>query len=149
MRRGALRFALLKLLAAGERHGYDLLKEMRWRGWGMPGPASVYPVLTMLEEAGLVSSREEGGRRIYQLTATGREFLRDRADFVDKMLADLAQPSSEADGDDDDQALRRSMERLMRAASQVDADSKPEMRAKVQEIVDRARKEIYTLLSDE
>ena len=149
MRRGALRFALLKLLAGGERHGYDLLREIRERGWGMPGPASIYPVLAMLEGAGLVKGRDEGGRRIYQLTDAGRAFLADHADRVDKILAELSQPSNEDDSSEEGRSLQRSIERLVRAVAQLDAESQPETRAKVQEIVDRARKEIYALLSEE
>ena len=149
MRRGALRFALLKLLAGGERHGYDLLREIRERGWGMPGPASIYPVLAMLETAGLVKGRDEGGRRIYQLTDAGREFLADHADRVDKILAELSQTSNEDDSSEEGRSLQRSIERLVRAVAQLDAESQPETRAKVQEIVDRARKEIYALLAEE
>lgn len=150
MRRGALRFALLKLLAGGARHGYDLLREVRDHGWGAPGPASVYPVLAMLEATGLVSGRDEGGRRIYELTAAGREFLSDHAERVEQILADLAQRSREDDpGAESRQSLRRSIERLVSAASQLDAASRPETQARVQEIVDRARKEIYALLAEE
>jgi len=149
MRRGALRFAILKLLAGGERHGYDLLREMRERGWGMPGPASVYPVLSMLEATGLVKGREEGGRRIFELTETGRTFLAEHADRVEKILADLSQQSSEDDSSEQTQSLRRSVERLMKAISQLDDGTSDEIRAKVQDALDRTRKEIYTLLSDE
>ena len=149
MRRGALRFALLKLLAGGERHGYDLLREIRERGWGMPGPASIYPVLAMLETAGLVKGRDEAGRRMYQLTEAGREFLADHADRVDKILSELSEESREDESSDEGRSLQRSMERLVRAVSQLDAGSKAETRTRVQEILDRARKEIYTLLSDE
>ena len=149
MRRGALRFAILTLLAAGERHGYDLLREMRARGWGTPGPASVYPVLAMLETAGLVQGREEDGRRIYELTKAGRDFLADHADRVDEILADLSHASAEAQPSEEVASLRLSMERLARAVSQLDEHSREPTRVKVQEILDRARKEIYTLLSDE
>ena len=149
MRRGALRFALLKLLAGGERHGYDLLREIRERGWGMPGPASIYPVLAMLETAGFVAGRDEEGRRIYQLTQAGREFLAEHADRVDKILAEFAERAQEDDGGDETRSLQRSIERLVRAVSQLDADSQPETRAKAQEIIDRARKEIYALLAEE
>jgi len=150
MRRGALRFAILKLLAGGARHGYDLLREMRERGWGMPGPASVYPVLTMLEEAGFVKRRDEGDRRVYELTPEGRAFLHEHADRVDEILADLCERAREEDsGSENRHALRQSVERLMRAVSQVELSSNPQTQTRVQEIMDRARKEIYALLAEE
>ncbi|MBV9737117.1 MAG: PadR family transcriptional regulator [Candidatus Eremiobacteraeota bacterium] len=150
MRRGALRFAILKLLAGGARHGYDLLREMRERGWGMPGPASVYPVLTMLEEAGFVKRRDEGDRRIYELTPEGREFLHEHADRVNEILADLCQRAREQDsGSESRQAMRQSAERLMRTVSQVELSENQQTQTRVQEIMDRARKEIYALLAEE
>ncbi len=52
LRRGILKFALLKLLDELPRHGYDLIRAVREKGWGA-GAGSVYPVLAALEAAGL------------------------------------------------------------------------------------------------
>ena len=53
MRRGILKFALLKLLDELPRHGYDLIRAVREKGWGA-GAGSVYPMLAALEAAGLI-----------------------------------------------------------------------------------------------
>ncbi|MCA9255027.1 MAG: winged helix-turn-helix transcriptional regulator, partial [Phycisphaerales bacterium] len=57
------RRAILDLLAAGERAVSDLLKPFR-----MTQPA-VSQHLRVLREAGLVSERREGRRRVYKLEA--------------------------------------------------------------------------------
>ena len=53
-KRGILKFVLLKLLAAEPRHGYDLMREFRRKGWPS-GAGSIYPLLAALEEEGLIS----------------------------------------------------------------------------------------------
>ena len=44
LKRGILKFALLKLLSETPRHGYDLIREIREKGWA-GGAGSVYPLL--------------------------------------------------------------------------------------------------------
>jgi DNA-binding PadR family transcriptional regulator len=150
MRRGGLKFALLKLLAEREWHGYDVLREFRERGWGSPGPGSIYPILAMLEEAGYVRSRSEGDRRVYEITDRGRAFLGDHAEKVEAILRDMAEQRTSSDEEDDGRVeLRDAVRRFVRAASQVASSSRPETVTKVRAIADRARKEIYALLAEE
>ncbi|HEX8827903.1 MAG TPA: PadR family transcriptional regulator, partial [Xanthobacteraceae bacterium] len=87
LRRGILKFALLKLLAEVPRHGYDLIREIREKGWG-GGAGSVYPLLAALEAAGLIAGREEGDRRIYEITEKGRRLLGERAAELERFLND-------------------------------------------------------------
>ncbi|MGA2759450.1 MAG: PadR family transcriptional regulator, partial [Candidatus Cybelea sp.] len=58
LKRGILKFALLKLLSEMPRHGYDLTREIREKGWA-GGAGSVYPVLAALEAAGFIAGRDE------------------------------------------------------------------------------------------
>lgn len=78
-----LGFAILGLLARGERTGYDLAKLMKrpvgyfWTA----GHAQIYPELSRLLSARLVSYTEEQGRgprttKRYRLTADGRAWLK-------------------------------------------------------------------------
>lgn len=94
LRRGILKFALLKLLSELPRHGYDLMREIREKGWG-GGAGSIYPLLAALEAAGLVAGREEGDRRIYEITEEGRRLLGEHAAELERLLHD--------DEDEDDQ----------------------------------------------
>ena len=72
-RRGDIKFILLELLSEHPSHGYDLIKEMetRYGGFRRLSPGSVYPTLQMLEEGGYLKSAQEGGKRIYTITASG------------------------------------------------------------------------------
>jgi DNA-binding PadR family transcriptional regulator len=75
VRRGDVRAALLALLHEGPQNGYQMIQgiEERSRGVWRPSPGSVYPALQQLEDEGLVTAGESGGRRTYRLTERGRE----------------------------------------------------------------------------
>jgi DNA-binding PadR family transcriptional regulator len=148
MRRGILKFALLKLLEELPRHGYDLIRAVRAKGWGA-GAGSVYPILAALEAAGLVAGREEGERRIYEITQRGRDLLGEHAAEVERWL-------NQEDDDDEEEPeramgseLRDSARRLMQAIAQLGPSSKPETIERVCELLKKARKEIYELLAEE
>lgn len=79
--RGMLPFALMRLIEERPRHGSELIRsisDMTGGAW-TPSPGSVYPVLRKLEQEGQLSGEWERTRsapkRIYQLTAKGRESL--------------------------------------------------------------------------
>jgi DNA-binding PadR family transcriptional regulator len=72
--RGELKVALLSVIASlGEGHGYAIMQELQrrvgsqWR----PSPGAIYPALVALEEAGLITSDEREGLRVYRLTESG------------------------------------------------------------------------------
>ena len=73
-RRGALRAAVLSLLAEQPMHGYQVMQELEARSGGRwrPSAGSVYPTLQQLEDEQLVSVEEIDGRRTFQLTDAGR-----------------------------------------------------------------------------
>lgn len=146
LRRGILKFALLKMLEELPRHGYDLIREIRRKGWGA-GAGSVYPILAALEGAGLIAGRDEGDRRIYEITEQGRRLLGEHAAELERLL-------NEEDGDEEEpespgSQLRDSVGRLMQAVSQLGPRSKPETIARARELLDGTRKEIYQLLAEE
>lgn len=77
---GDLRLLLLALIEEKRRHGYELIKDLeeKFGGAYAPSPGSVYPTLTLLEELGHVrSTTPEGTKRLYEITAEGRRYLRD------------------------------------------------------------------------
>ncbi len=146
MRRGILKFALLKLLDELPRHGYDLIRAVREKGWG-GGAGSVYPILAALEAAGLIAGREEGDRRIYEVTEQGRKHLGEHADELERLLNE--EDEDEEPADRSAAQLRDSARRLMQAISQLGPSSKPETLERVCELLKEARKEIYELLAEE
>src|SRR2546422_8494750 len=78
--RGDVKFALLELLQERPMHGYEMMKalEEKTGGFYTPSPGSIYPTLQMLEEAGLVSSNEVEGKKVYSITDAGRASLAER-----------------------------------------------------------------------
>lgn len=146
LRRGILKFALLKMLDELPRHGYDLIREIRRKGWGA-GAGSVYPILAALEGAGLIAGRDEGDRRIYEITAQGRSLLGEHAAELERLLND--EKGDEEESESSAAQLRDSAVRLMQAVSQLGPSSKSETIARARELLDETRKEIYQLLAEE
>jgi DNA-binding PadR family transcriptional regulator len=74
-RRGAVRDALLVVLAERPMHGYELITELEARSSGRwrPSPGSIYPALTRMEEQGLITADEVDERKVFSLTDRGRE----------------------------------------------------------------------------
>ncbi len=71
--------ALLGMLGMGPMSGYDLRQriELSVGNFWTESFGQIYPALRKMESEGLVASEEEGkaGRKVYRLTATGRERL--------------------------------------------------------------------------
>jgi len=141
-RRGDVRALVLAALLQGGGHGYELMRRLeqlaggRWR----PSPGSVYPLLQLLEDEGLVSGRDEEGRRVYELTEQGR------AQADETRLADLARGPSAAPGHHE---LRAEVERLHVAARQVAAAGGAVEVDQAAAIVRGARQALYRLLADQ
>ena len=88
---GRLRLYLLKMLDESPRHGYEIISLLRDRFLGVysPSPGTIYPRLARLEEEGLVTHTEEGGRKVYSLTDKGREELRERESDLDDLEQEI------------------------------------------------------------
>ena len=84
---GEIRLAILSLLDEGPKHGYQIMKEMgeRFGGLYSCSAGSVYPTLQQLEDEDLVTSKREEGKRVYHITAAGREELERDPDAVDRI----------------------------------------------------------------
>jgi DNA-binding PadR family transcriptional regulator len=108
----------------------------RWR----PSPGSVYPLLQLLEDEGLIFGTDEDGRKVYELTQDGRS----QAD--DSRLRDLA-GGPDAEGAHLD--LRAEVQRLHSAARQVGMAGEATQVEQAVAIVRNARQALYRLLADE
>jgi DNA-binding PadR family transcriptional regulator len=137
-RRGDIKYLILAVLADGPRHGYDIITELENKSNGRyrPSPGSVYPTLTLLEEGGFITGDAADGKRVFTITAAGRELLA-------KKPADAA---SEDDGDGID--LRGSAMKLGVAVMQAARASDAPSQQKVRDILDAARREIYKILAE-
>lgn len=140
-KRGLLKWIVLKLIAEDERHGYDILRVFEQRGWGGRRAGSIYPILSSLEEAGLVATREENGKRVYVITEKGRRHLEEEGpDFDLDDLEAEEHPSS---------PMQEAVRRFSAAAAQAASTAKPETVEQIIALLDKTRKEIYTLLANE
>jgi DNA-binding PadR family transcriptional regulator len=138
--KGNVRGLLLAALLDGPAHGYELMRRLegqaggRWR----PSPGSVYPLLQVLEDEGLVRGRDSDGRKVYELTERGRT----QADAG--QLLDLATGPADGSAHLD---LRAEVHRLHDAARQVATAGDPTQVQEAVEIVRSARQALYRLLA--
>jgi DNA-binding PadR family transcriptional regulator len=139
--KGNVRGLLLAALLDGPAHGYELMRRLegqaggRWR----PSPGSVYPLLQVLEDEGLVHGRDRDGRKVYELTERGQT-LADAGQLQD-LAAGSAAGSAHLD-------LRGEVHRLHAAARQVAAEGDPAQVQQAVEIVRGARQALYRLLAE-
>jgi DNA-binding PadR family transcriptional regulator len=77
MERGMMRHVILSVLKDGPRHGYEIIKHIEERTHGLhsPSPGALYPTLQYLEDLGLVRSEQQGDKRVYHITDSGRAEL--------------------------------------------------------------------------
>jgi DNA-binding PadR family transcriptional regulator len=87
---GDLKFVVLALIAEQPRHGYEIIKEIESRVGGAyaPSPGVIYPLLTMLEEMGLVElNASEGAKKMFAITDQGKAELETNKANVDALFA--------------------------------------------------------------
>jgi PadR family transcriptional regulator PadR len=81
LRRGALEYCVLALLAEQPRYGFDLVRSLGTVEGMVTGEGTLYPLLSRLQKDGRVASgwrdSDSGGppRKYYSVTAKGRRAL--------------------------------------------------------------------------
>ncbi|MEV6350038.1 PadR family transcriptional regulator [Actinoplanes sp. NPDC051851] len=143
MRRGMVPDLVLTALLDGPAHGYELMDRLEQFSGGSwrPSPGSIYPLLQMFQDTGLVQSSETDGRRVFALTDAGRERASERR--VDTFGA-----SFPSDSDEHNQ-LRTEMHQLRAAAQQVSSIASPQAIEEAVAIVKSARQALYRLLAEQ
>jgi DNA-binding PadR family transcriptional regulator len=139
-RRGDMKYLVLEALTEGPRHGYEIILAIEAKRGIRPSAGSIYPTLQMLEDGGFVSSTEVEGKRVYTITDAGRALLAERPVDV------------EDDDEDDEDAMRhRLKESAMKLGAAVMSarGSDRVTLERIREILDRARREVYTLLASD
>jgi DNA-binding PadR family transcriptional regulator len=140
-RRGDIKYHLLEVLKDGPRHGYDIISELEQRSGGhRPSPGSVYPTLQMLEEGGYLTSEQIEGKKVYTITEAGLKLLEERGHRAAPFEADPKMARAFE--------LRRSLMKLGSAAMEAARDGDEETTKRIAEIINQARKDIYTILAE-
>lgn len=114
---GDLKLILLALIAEQPRHGYELIRtiEEMFDGAYSPSPGAVYPTLTLLEELGHASVENDGGKKLYTITAEGKAFLAENKEAVDTVMSRMEQTAKMFARAAAPMALREAMHSLKRA----------------------------------
>ncbi len=88
--KGAVREAILSLLADGPANGYSLMKQIAERAEGewSPSPGSVYPTLAQLVDEGLIEATGTGKGTDFTLTDQGRDYVEQNADGLAAIWAE-------------------------------------------------------------
>ena len=90
MRKGVLELCILRTLSVRERYGYELVKELsQFPGMGLT-EGTLYPLMSRLRLAGLVSTRLEESssgpaRKYYSLTPEGLRTLETMNVFLETL----------------------------------------------------------------
>ena len=114
---GDLKLVILSLLEERPRHGYDIIKAIEERSGGMyqPSAGTVYPTLTLLEEMGFARSvPDDGGKRVYEITESGRQHLTENRHTVNDIFSRIARTGAGLTSDAM-QEMNRAFGRLARA----------------------------------
>ncbi|MCV7259649.1 PadR family transcriptional regulator [Mycobacterium shimoidei] len=143
-RRGDVRAAILVLLAERAMHGYEMIQQIAERSQDLwrPSPGSVYPTLQLLVDEGLiVGSETEGSKRLFELTEEGRAAAEKVQTPPWDEIADGVDPAHIN--------LRTALGQLFGAVAQSAHAATAEQQQRIIEIVNNARREIYTVLSED
>lgn len=145
LEQGDLRWLALDLIATQPRHGYEIIKaiEESVGGHYAPSPGAVYPMLTLLEETGLISSEAQGSKKLYSLTDLGRIEVDNNKSSIEAARARLNHLLSRFGGPMPPE-LHRAMDNL-RASLQVrlsKGEISPEALTTITAAIDRAASEI-------
>jgi len=142
--RGDVRAAILVLLDEEPRNGYGIMQEIEERSGGAwrPSPGSVYPVLSQLEDEGLVHADESGERKLMALTVEGREYVAERHDSLgtpwDTAAAGVSEEMVE---------LRALVWQVGAAVRQVVASGSDEQHKQARDVLAETRRALYRILA--
>lgn len=142
--RGDLKYAVLRLLARKDMHGYEVMQALEDEsgGWYTASPGSVYPVLQMLQDQGYVTAREEEGKRVYSITPTGRAFLEENSDRVEDVMDRVSEFASRFTGSGMGDVTRSFMKLAQASFEAATHGGDAATMRRVREILDQATKDM-------
>lgn len=142
--RGDIRAMILSLLSENPSTGYGIIQAAneRTNGEWRPSPGSVYPTLQQLVDEELVEQVGEGKRTEYTLTESGRAYVADHAEELQRAWDAAPGRSEESD------ALIESAKKFMGVLHQFRFAATDEQRAKAAAAIDDARRALYLILAE-
>jgi DNA-binding PadR family transcriptional regulator len=142
--RGDIRTAILLLLTDQPMHGYQIMQAMSDRTGGawQPSPGAIYPTIAQLEDEGLVTTQEGGGRRLVTLTPEGRAYVEERSARLGDPFAVFADAPNRPD-------LRDPLHQLHAAVRQIEVGGDAAQLEAAAQILAQARRSLYLILAGE
>lgn len=142
MGRGDVRASILFLLNEQPMHGYQVIREIEVRTGGRwkPSAGSVYPTLQMLADEGLVTVDMADDRKVYALTADGKEAADIVADNVPWETSDEERGPRVG-------PLAKAAFELADAVTSAARSATADQRDEVVGVLREARRSIYSILS--
>lgn len=139
MRRGDIKFHLLEILKETPRHGYEIISELEKQSGGYrPSPGSVYPTLQMLEEGGYLTGEQVDGKKVYTITAEGLQLLEERGATKFEANPKMAQAFE----------IKKSLMKFGSAVMDGVRDGDEETVKKISEVINQAKRDIYSILAE-
>ncbi len=135
-----MKYVILKLLRDKPRHGYEVMKELeeRMHGCYSPSPGTVYPTLQWLEDEGLVVAKDVDGKKVYEITDQGKQFLEEHKDVVEDIFDRVKDAVDQALGGSMAE-LNQAVGRLVKQVYRIGWKTRDEaVREKITEILKRA-----------
>lgn len=89
------KFFVVYALFEGEKHGYEIMKQIEKATGEKPSASQIYPFLQKLKDNDLVEVEKRGGRgkKVYKLTGSGEEFVQGKL----KMFSNIISATVEKD----------------------------------------------------
>jgi DNA-binding PadR family transcriptional regulator len=142
--RGDIRTAILLLLTDQPMHGYQIMQAMSDRTGGawQPSPGAIYPTIAQLEDEGLVTTQEEGGRRLVTLTPEGRAYVEERSARLGDPFAVFADAPNRPD-------LRDPLHQLHAAVRQIEVGGDAAQLEAAAQTLAQTRRSLYLILAGE
>jgi DNA-binding PadR family transcriptional regulator len=144
--RGDVRAAILALLREGPLNGYQIMSEIEERSNGAwrPSPGAVYPALSQLADEGLIEGAESAGRRMFSLSAAGREYVEQNPDMARGAWESPAQQEAwEVPG------LFAEAARLGGGIVQIAHNGNPDQVRAAERLLQRTRRDLYRILASD
>jgi DNA-binding PadR family transcriptional regulator len=142
MGKGDVRSAILVLLAEEPMHGYQIIRkiEEHTEGAWKPSAGSIYPTLQLLADEGLVTASPANDRKVYSLTEEGREVA---------AAAQAPWAPAEPKSASGFSVLSKAGMDLAGAVTSAIRSGTAEQQAQAVEVLDTARRKIYSILAND
>jgi DNA-binding PadR family transcriptional regulator len=141
-----VRTAALLLLLERPMHGYEMIQEIRERSgeaW-TPSPGAIYPTIQLLTDEGLITTTDQDGKKVSQLTEAGRTVAEQLASSTTAPWDEASNAAGEGAPD-----LRHAIHHLLMAVKQVAMAGTTAQRQRATELLDETRRKVYALLASD